>query len=62
VRVQKAICITREPKDGALPIGELNGLLADGWLVSDAFPDGQSSILVIVEKGKDDEPPAVPGG
>jgi hypothetical protein len=61
MRVQKAICITRDPRAGDLPIGELNGLLADGWLVNNAYPDGQSAILVIVEKGKDDKAPASGG-
>jgi hypothetical protein len=60
MRIQKALCITREPRAGQLPLGELNELLADGWLVASATADGQSSILVIVEKGKDDEPPPAP--
>jgi hypothetical protein len=52
----KAADITRESKDGRLPLDELNSLFSQGWQPHTVVADCQSSILVILVRGQADTP------
>ena len=53
MKEQKAVDVAFDRMQGSLNLGELNQLLAKGWVVVTTATSGSGNLLVIVEKEGD---------